>query len=349
MLCLRHHDIVTGGTAHGRFTVHRAAGPPAGVPRFHQRDPRRVSAVGPALRGGVPSPDGGVADGWEAADRAPVYCVQKLPPADTGRSPILHPHLPQDLCASGGPGALIRDGPEQSESMDSRPLARPAGRTPHPRGCPRPLPDGSGAAAWCLGGRRGRCGRPVGGGAYTSGHSANHRAGVPPFAHDGTERRIVRPQDPAEQTACYSGKKKDHTIKNVLLVNALLIILFLSDTYGGRTHDKPIADVTPYPLPARSRLLQDLGFLAFTLPQVEILMPTKKPRGPEVMWEQHRTKPAPHQRRLRIEHVNSSVKRCRIVKDRIRLWKEGVRDLVMELCCALHNFRVRLTPWQPMV
>jgi hypothetical protein len=42
------------------------------------------------------------------------------------------------------------------------------------------------------------------------------------------------------------------------------------------------------------------------------------------------------------------VKRCRLVKDRIRLWKEGVRDLVMELCCALHNFRVRLTPWQPM-
>src|SRR5207249_5318675 len=42
---------------------------------------------------------------------------------------------------------------------------------------------------------------PVGGGASTSGHSANHRAGVPPCAHDGTERRIVRPQDPAEQTA----------------------------------------------------------------------------------------------------------------------------------------------------
>jgi hypothetical protein len=51
----------------------------------------------------------------------------------------------------------------------------------------------------------------------------------------------------------------------------------------------------------------------------------------------------------RIEHVNSSVKRCRIVKDRIRLWKQGIRDLVMEICCALHNFRVRLTPWQPMV
>jgi hypothetical protein len=31
----------------------------------------------------------------------------------------------------------------------------------------------------------------------------------------------------------------------------------------------------------------------------------------------------------------NSIKHCRIVKDRIR--------------CALHNFRVRLTPWQPMV
>jgi hypothetical protein len=68
-------------------------------------------------------------------------------------------------------------------------------------------------------------------------------------------------------------------VKNVLLVNALLTILFLSDTYGGRVHDLRIAEASPYPLPAGSGLLQDLGFLACTLPQVEILMPTKKPRG----------------------------------------------------------------------
>ena len=114
-------------------------------------------------------------------------------------------------------------------------------------------------------------------------------------------------------------------------------------------HDKRIADATPYPLPARSRLLQDLGFLAFTLPQVEILMPTKKPCGQELPLEQQRANQALHHRRLRIEHVNSSVKRCRIVKDRLRLWKQGVRDLVMEVCCALHNFRVRLNPWLPMI
>ena len=134
-----------------------------------------------------------------------------------------------------------------------------------------------------------------------------------------------------------------------LLVNALLIILFLSATHGGRVHDLRIAEATPYPLPAGSQLLQDLGFLAFRLPEVEILMPTKKPRGQELTLDPQAANQELHCRRLRIEHVNSSVKRCRIVKDRIRLWKEGVRDLVMDICCALHNFRVRLTPWQPMV
>jgi hypothetical protein len=39
-----------------------------------------------------------------------------------------------------------------------------------------------------------------------------------------------------------------------------------------------------------SGLLQDLGFLAFTLPHVEILMPTKQPRGEELTLEQQRTR-----------------------------------------------------------
>ena len=133
------------------------------------------------------------------------------------------------------------------------------------------------------------------------------------------------------------------------LVNALLLILFRSDTYDGRVQDKRIADVTPYPFPARSRLLQDLGFLAFTLPQGESLMPTKKPHGEELTREQQRANQARNQRRLRIDHVTSRGKRCCIVKDRLRLWKLGIRDLVMARCCARHNFRVRLTPWQPML
>jgi hypothetical protein len=78
-------------------------------------------------------------------------------------------------------------------------------------------------------------------------------------------------------------------------------------------------------------------------------MPSKTRRGQALTVEQPAAHQARNQCRLQIEQVNSSVKRCRMVKARIRLWKQGVRALVMARCGALHNFRVRLTPWQPRI
>jgi hypothetical protein len=120
-------------------------------------------------------------------------------------------------------------------------------------------------------------------------------------------------------------------VKNVLLIDAALTMLFLTDTYAGSTHDQRIADATPSPLPEGSRLLQDLGFLAFTLPPVEVIMPTRKPRGRALTRAQKATNRRIARRRVRLEHVNSRVKRCRIVHDTGRLRKAGVRDRVMEV------------------
>jgi hypothetical protein len=131
----------------------------------------------------------------------------------------------------------------------------------------------------------------------------------------------------------------------VVLINRHLSISFLSQTHEGSIHDKRIADATPYPLPPGSHLLQDLGFLAFTLEGVTIEMPTKKPRGGQLTAEQKAANQALAHRRIAIEHVNSSIKRCRILKDVCRLLRHGVRDLIMEIGCALHNFRLRLDPW----
>jgi len=44
--------------------------------------------------------------------------------------------------------------------------------------------------------------------------------------------------------------------------------------------------------------------------------------------------------RIVVEHVIAGVKRCRIVKDVLRLTKEGISDQVMEIACGLHNLRV---------
>jgi hypothetical protein len=44
--------------------------------------------------------------------------------------------------------------------------------------------------------------------------------------------------------------------------------------------------------------------------------------------------------RVVVENVIAGVKRCRIVKDVLRLTTDGSSDLVMEVACGLHNFRV---------
>ena len=44
--------------------------------------------------------------------------------------------------------------------------------------------------------------------------------------------------------------------------------------------------------------------------------------------------------RVIVENVLAGVKRCRKVKDVLRLTKAGMSDLVMEIACGLHNLRV---------
>lgn len=44
--------------------------------------------------------------------------------------------------------------------------------------------------------------------------------------------------------------------------------------------------------------------------------------------------------RVRVEHALAGVKRCRMVKDVLRLTRTGISDRVMEIACGLHNLRV---------
>jgi hypothetical protein len=171
-----------------------------------------------------------------------------------------------------------------------------------------------------------------------------HRT-TPPFFHDGTERPINRPTDLDEQRFHYSGKKKQHTLKNLLLIADHCWIEFLSTTYEGSWHDKAMADCERYVLPAESMLYQDLGFQGFAVASVTIAQPKKKPRGGELQSDEKAANQRIASIRMRIEHVIGSVKRCRIVKDKLRLSREHIRDQVMETCCGLHNFRLQYRPW----
>lgn len=59
---------------------------------------------------------------------------------------------------------------------------------------------------------------------------------------DGTQRPISRPKDAEKQKENYSGKKKRCTRKNIAASSKDKIILVLSRTTRGKTHDKKIQD-----------------------------------------------------------------------------------------------------------
>jgi hypothetical protein len=129
------------------------------------------------------------------------------------------------------------------------------------------------------------------------------------------------------------------------VINETCHICFLSATYEGKMHDKSVADLEGYTLPHESCLYQDMGFQGFILNDITIVQPKKKPRGSELTPPEKATNRRISSIRIRIEHAIGGVKRYRIVKDKIRLCKDGIRDTVMETCCGLHNFRLQYRPW----
>jgi hypothetical protein len=98
---------------------------------------------------------------------------------------------------------------------------------------------------------------------------------------DGTERRRQRPKEAEKQALHYSGKKKTHTDKNVLVASAAdEPILFLSGTYPGKTHDKRIADEEHLTYPTETILYKDTGFQGYEPPVRKTCQAKKKAAGP---------------------------------------------------------------------
>ena len=110
-------------------------------------------------------------------------------------------------------------------------------------------------------------------------------------------------------------------------------------------HDKKIADQSSLELPKGSTLHQDKGFQGFKVKGVKSKQAKKKPRGKELSEKEKKRNRQSSSERMRIEHVVGSVKRYRIVKEKMKVWKKGFRDLIMETCCGLHNFRLYFRPW----
>lgn len=101
---------------------------------------------------------------------------------------------------------------------------------------------------------------------------------APDLSMDGTERRRQRPQDPTAQRDHYSGKKKAHTDKNIVLVNQQTgKVVYLGPTLAGKTHDKKAADAAQIVYPPNATLDQDTGFQGYAPDGVLTRQPKKSP------------------------------------------------------------------------
>lgn len=95
---------------------------------------------------------------------------------------------------------------------------------------------------------------------------------------DGTERRRQRPKSPEKQRLHYSGKKKLHSDKNLVIVTTRSRrVGYLSPTHAGKTHDKKVADCEQIAYPRRAVLHKDTGFQGYE-PQVGESRQVKKSR-----------------------------------------------------------------------
>lgn len=129
-------------------------------------------------------------------------------------------------------------------------------------------------------------------------------------------------------------------MKNNLFCTPDKRVLLLSETYPGSVHDKAICDEEAYTFPAGLTLDQDAGYQGHAPAGVRVRQPQKKPRGKPRPPEQVAYNRACSQQRVVIEHAIGLCKRWRVLRDTLRLRREGLRDLLMELGCGLHNLRL---------
>lgn len=168
------------------------------------------------------------------------------------------------------------------------------------------------------------------------------------FLLDATERPIPRPQDPERQAACYSGKKKRHTLKNTVVANATgRKVVFLGATTAGSRHDKRLAEDDAPPFPPGSRVPSDSGYQGYTVEQVSIITPLKKPRGGELSAEERALNTQLSRHRTPVEHAIGGLKVARILRDPFRNRADTLADTAIVVAAGLYNFKCQLRDAAP--
>ena len=170
---------------------------------------------------------------------------------------------------------------------------------------------------------------------------------------DGTERPIQRPKKAKPNKRTYSGKKKTHTRKSIIIADEKRRILLVSPAKPGRRHDKRLTDrelIGEY-IPRDVSVWADSGFqgLADKRPHGSLTYVAKRGRKDRPLTEtERRENHVISSFRIVAEHAIGGMKRYRATTDKLRNKIGWFDDRVMRVAAGLWNYHLAYGQCDPM-
>lgn len=168
--------------------------------------------------------------------------------------------------------------------------------------------------------------------------------GIKEVMLDGVERPTIRSQKNKTQKKHYSGKKKRHMRKNIVVTDEKKRILILTPSKHGSIHDKKLSDknLLPRGIPDNVSILTDTGLQGLQKQHPNVLMPKKKPKGGLLTDDEKAMNRLISSVRIKVEHAIGGMKRFRFVSDIYRN-KNGLDDRFVNVAAGLWNLHIQMT------
>ena len=160
---------------------------------------------------------------------------------------------------------------------------------------------------------------------------------------DGVERRVQRPKKAKSQKKTYSGKKKAHTRKNVVIVNEKKKVLVLSPTKSGRRHDKRIADkfLMVEHVPRDVLIVADSGFQGIQHLHKKTWLPYKGTKKKPLTDQQRQENTILSHFRVCVEHAIGGMKRFRAFSEVLRNRLGHIDNRIPYVAAGLWNYHLQ--------
>jgi hypothetical protein len=159
---------------------------------------------------------------------------------------------------------------------------------------------------------------------------------------DAVERLKQRPKNKKQQNKTYSGKKKAHTRKSVVVSDKNRKILVITKQKSGRRHDKRLADKNSVfeMIPKEITVYADTGFMGAQRIHPNVLIPKKKSRGKPLTYDEKETNKLISSYRVLVEHAIGGIKRLRCMSEKLRNRKAFIDDKFILLSAGLWNYHL---------